>query len=96
MTGIISVAQLAICADLINEYLRSAEQVVEAPGIAGFPSTDVRTALIFALITAVWGVVMTVVVPVVHLRDMWTGAYVNGTNAASHWLLLTFIIDVIR
>lgn len=84
----VAVAQMGIIADLINIYITTKP-------VSGFPSDDVRVALIYALVSAVWGTLSGIIVPCVHRRDPITGFRVNGPTAATSWLLATGIFDFI-
>jgi hypothetical protein len=83
MGSIVSIAQLAVTGDALNRYNQD--------GI-GFPSTEVKNVLIFALITAVWGVLLAVIIPI------FASAYSNRgaiDSATPNILFFTFILDCV-
>lgn len=80
--GVVTFAQLVVTADLISMYDRG----------NGFPTTQVRNVLVFALVTAVWGVLVAMFLPFASARYANFGTIDSATPNA---LFFTFIVDVI-
>lgn len=79
--GVVSVANLGVTADLVNRY-----------GSIGYPSDEIRVALIFSMITAVWGIILAVILPLYYQESTFYG---TSMATATFLLLVTFLLDLV-
>ncbi|KAK9899425.1 hypothetical protein P389DRAFT_48466 [Cystobasidium minutum MCA 4210] len=79
--GLVAVANLSVSSDLFDRYSSTA-----------FPSNEIRTAVIFALATSAWGILLAVIL---YLYNAESATYGTALAPGTFLLMLTFLLDLV-